>query len=218
MEHYPPVVTMEEIEHTFDPKNVLTTARLGLTCNAKNTDTMDDPELALNPVARAIRQELDNIVRPEHKDTYLTEQILQSQKLERFYSDIGNREPTKVERLAIRQTLYRIYNGMLNGYDVKDNKERHATLKGLLESILIPFYDDPSHSHIRLGAVITCIKNYLDLAASAVQKKYRTLRGKSINTLKDLASDMVPLSAKQRGMNSKSDHEVTMAFLRTHVI
>lgn len=174
--------------------------------------------ISLSPVAKAIRQELNGIIKPEHKDTYLTEQILQSKKLDFFYEEIGDRDPTSIERKAIRQTLQRIYSGMLNGYDANDDRERHATIKGLLKNLLPAFYQSPSHSHIRLGAVLNCLQEYLDLAAPLVREKYKALMGKSINTLKDLASEFVPSSAKQRGRNSRKDHDLITAFLKTHAI
>ncbi|MFA0554491.1 hypothetical protein [Vibrio sp. 10N.222.55.A1] len=174
--------------------------------------------IPLSPVAKAIRQELNSIIKPEHKGTYLSEQILLSKKLDCFYEEMGDREPTPTERKAIRQTLHRVYSGMLNGYDANDDKERHSTLKGLLKNLLLTFYQCPSHSHIRLGAILNCLQKYLDLAAPLVRDKYQALMGKSINTLKDLASDFVPSSAKQRGRNSRKDHELITAFLQTHEI
>lgn len=174
--------------------------------------------ISLSPVAKAIRQELNGIIKPEHKDTYLSEHILQSKKLDSFYEEIGDRDPTSIERKAIRQTLQRIYSGMLNGYDANDDKERHATIKGLLKNLLPAFYQSPSHSHIRLGAVLNCLQEYLDLAAPLVREKYKALMGKSLNTLKDLAAELVPSSAKQRGRNSRKDHDLIRAFLKTHAI
>lgn len=166
----------------------------------------------LSPLADAIREEISNIVDPEH--TNLIDGIMKSHALQKIYVrlEAENRMPTEIEWEAIRRVIQSLYGGYISN-DIK-RKAAQKTLFPLIKK----FYSSSNNHSIRIGCFINELQNALDKASTDIKEKFKEIILTTARTLKKYCEPILPSEALKIGRNGQKDRETVQVFLKNNLI